>query len=286
MRRLWVYTALAALCLAPALRADEGKKEAKTYQVPYRLTNFNHVMVRAKINGKGPFNFIVDTGAPALFVATAVAEKIGVEPDKTGWGTFDKFELEGGLVIEKAKGRIETPFQLEGMNGMGLAGVELHGMIGYNLLARFRMEFDFTRNKMAWTPLDFDPPAPKGLSDKPNMGGLDAMGQIMKMFGSFLGAKANPDLAPRAFVGIEIGEDKAADGTVKVVVKNVLSTGPAGKAGLQVGDVITEFTDRSVRAADDVNRYLKNRQAGDTIKMTVERGGKEQELSFKAGEGL
>jgi serine protease DegQ len=286
MRRLWVYTALAALCLAPALHADEGKKEAKTYQVPYRLTNFNHVMVRAKINGKGPFNFIVDTGAPALFVATAVAEKIGVEPDKTGWGTFDKFELEGGLVIEKARGRIETPFQLEGMNGLGLAGAELHGMIGYNLLAKFRLEFDFTKNKMGWTPLDFDPPAPKGLSEKPNMGGLDMMGQFMKMAGSFLGTKANPDLAPRAFLGVEIAEEKKADGSVKVVVKSVLSTGPAGKAGFQVGDVITEFTDRTVRSADDVTRYLSKRQAGDKITVTVERAGKEQELSFKAGEGL
>ena len=60
-------------------------------------------------------------------------------------------------MLPKAKGRIETPFQLEGINGLGLAGVELHGMIGYNVLARYRMEIDFTRNKMVWTPLDFQP---------------------------------------------------------------------------------------------------------------------------------
>src|SRR5262249_59992552 len=101
---------------------------------------------------------------------------------------------------------------------------------GYTLLAKFRLDFDFTSNKMGWTPLDFDPPAPKGLSGKPNMGGLDAMGQIMKMFGSFLGTKANPDVAPRAFLGIEVAEEKDKDGAVKVVVKNVLSTGPASKA--------------------------------------------------------
>ena len=64
--------------------------------MPYRVTNFNHVMVRAKINGQGPFNFIVDTGTPALFVADAVADKIGVKKDKKGWGTFDTFEIEGG----------------------------------------------------------------------------------------------------------------------------------------------------------------------------------------------
>ena len=40
------------------------------------------------------------------------------------------------------------------MNGLGLAGVELHGMIGYNILARYRMDIDFTKDKMVWTPLE------------------------------------------------------------------------------------------------------------------------------------
>ena len=38
------------------------------------------------------------------------------------------------MVLTKAEGRVEKPFQLDGMNGLGLAGVELHGMIGYNIL--------------------------------------------------------------------------------------------------------------------------------------------------------
>src|SRR5271169_3535874 len=147
MRHLLLLLALGLL--APPLRADEPKKaEVEQFQVPYRLTIPKHIMVRAKINGKGPFNFILDTGAPALFVSTAVCKKLGIEPDKTGWGTFDKFEIEGGVVIPKAKGRIEDPFQLEGMNGMGLAGAELHGVIGYNLLARYRIEIDLTKDKM------------------------------------------------------------------------------------------------------------------------------------------
>src|SRR5581483_7323305 len=97
---------LAVLCLAPPVRADESKP-AKTVQVPYRLTKTAHVLIRVKINGKGPLNFILDTGAPALFVATKVCDKLGVKKDDKGWGTFDRFELEGGLVIEKARGRVE-----------------------------------------------------------------------------------------------------------------------------------------------------------------------------------
>ena len=117
MRALWLCAGL-ALLLGPPLRADEPR----SYQVPYRLTKTQHILVRAKINGKGPFNFILDTGAPVLFVATKAAKKAGVDPDKNGWGAFDKFEIEGGVPVPKAKGRVEDPFQLEGMNGLGLAG--------------------------------------------------------------------------------------------------------------------------------------------------------------------
>ncbi len=42
----------------------------QSFQVPYRLTDTNHFLVRVRINGKGPFNFLVDSGAPALYVAT------------------------------------------------------------------------------------------------------------------------------------------------------------------------------------------------------------------------
>ena len=83
--------------LAAATIAAEPAKEA-TYEIPYKLTQPKHILVRAKINGKGPFNFIMDTGAPALFFTEAVAAKAGVKADEKGWGTCERLELEGGLV--------------------------------------------------------------------------------------------------------------------------------------------------------------------------------------------
>ena len=52
----------------------------QSFHVPYRLTDTNHFLVRVRINGKGPFNFLVDSGAPALFIATETAKKIGLKP--------------------------------------------------------------------------------------------------------------------------------------------------------------------------------------------------------------
>jgi hypothetical protein len=283
MRRFWTTAAAAVLCLLPPALADEKPSaEGKTYQVPYRLTVPKHILVRAKINGKGPFNFILDTGAPALFVSTKVCKKLGVEPDKSGWGTFDRFEIEGGVVLTRAKGRIEDPFQLEGMNGLGLAGAELHGVIGYNILARYRMEIDFTRDKMAWTELDFDPKAPQGLGGKGGgAGGLEVMGSIMKMLGSFLGKKATPDVVTRGYLGIEL-----ADADSGPTVKSVLEKGPAAEAGVKAGDQITKVQGRTVTDSGDVHRFVKKLTAGEQIKLTVLRGKETVEINFKTGEGL
>jgi hypothetical protein len=283
MKHLWSCAALTAICLAPPLRADEPvKKDAKPIEVPYRTTIPKHILVRAKINGKGPFNFILDTGAPALFVSTAVCKKLGVEPDKNSWGTFDKFEIEGGVVIPKAKGRIEDPFQLEGMNAMGLAGAELHGVIGYNILARYKMEIDFTKDKMVWTPLDYDPEAPKGMGGKGGTGGLEFMGTIMKMFGAFLGKKPAPDVAPRGFLGVEL-EQKGDD---VVVVKSVLEKSPAAKAGVKAGDRITKVKGRTIENIEDIQRFIKKLKADEPVSLTVERGKDKMEISFTTGEGL
>ena len=87
MRFLW--SALAAALVAPGFvaRADEPTKaEPKSVLVPYRLTVPKHVLIRAKINGKGPFNFILDTGAPAVFITTKLAEKVGVKARRQGLG--------------------------------------------------------------------------------------------------------------------------------------------------------------------------------------------------------
>jgi serine protease DegQ len=285
---LCVLAALVPLCAFAAdpppkadKPADKPKAETKA-EVPYRLTDTKHVLVRAKLNGKGPFNFILDTGAPAVFVSKALAKKVGLKDDEKGWGTFDSFVLEGGLKVDKAQGRIEDLFQLEGMNGLGLAGVELHGVIGYNVLAKFRITYDFTGDKLAFVPLDFDPPEPKGIGGKGGgQGGLEVMGTMMKTLAGFMGVKPNFEVRPGGFVGIEIEEkDK------KLVVKTVLKGSPADDAGLKAGDTLDSVKDTSLDSLSDVARVFGKANVGDTVKLTVDRGGEKKTFGIKLGGGL
>ena len=111
MKSFWPCAALAVFCLAPCGAGDEPPKPAaKSFEVPYRLTAVKHIVVRAKINGKGPFNFILDTGRAALFIAPEAAKKAGVDPDAKGWGVFDKFEIEGGVVLTRPKAASRSRF--------------------------------------------------------------------------------------------------------------------------------------------------------------------------------
>lgn len=280
---LAVVTVVAFL-LAPVC-ADEPKKEiGRDYQVPYRLTNTLHTLVRAKINGKGPFNFIIDTGAPLLFVSKEAGKKIGLSADQKGWTTLDRFELEGGIVLDKVKCRVETPFQLEGMNGLGMAGAELHGIIGYTVLAHFRMEFDFTRDSMKWTRLDFDPPQPQAVGKKGKGGGgggLEVIGGIMSFLGKLSGKKADVEIIPRGYLGIDPVDCKG-----KVRVQSVQADGPAGKAGIEKDDGLLKFQGKRVANAAELRRLAAQVTVGQAVRVTILRGQDEKEITITAGEGL
>jgi hypothetical protein len=281
--RILIVTVCSLTLAAPSSAGEVKKSESKTYQVPFRLTSTNHVLVRAKINGKGPYNFILDTGAPALFVSTAVGNKLGVKANKQGWGTFDRFEIEGGVVMEKVKGRVENPFQLEGMNGLGLAGAELHGMIGYTILARYRLEFDFSNqsHKMTWQPLDFKPPEPPPLGGASAPAGMDSIGFLLKFLGAMMGKRPEPQIVLRGFLGIAMQDREGA-----VTVQAVLEGSPASLAGLKPGDLIQRFQDKVVKTTSDVYRLANKLAPDQTAELKVARDGETLSIRIKAGRGL
>src|SRR5271167_3401243 len=93
--------------------ANRDPQFGQSFQIPYRLTDTNHFLVRVRINGKGPFNFLIDSGAPARFVATETAKKIGLKPAQNAfWTPVDRLDFEGGAELTGVKARVEDPFQL------------------------------------------------------------------------------------------------------------------------------------------------------------------------------
>jgi hypothetical protein len=286
MKRAWLL-ALFVLGAAPLTWADEPepkkdapKKESKAVLVPYRLIDTHHIMVRLKINGKGPFNFIVDTGCPVLIVSGPVGKKLGLKAAEKGWTMLDRIELEGGLIQEKVKCRVETPFQIEGMNSMGLPGVELHGLLGYTAIAKYKMEFDFKKDQMRWTPLEFDPPPPEALGGKAPAN-LETMAGLMKFASMLMGLKPPPPPEPRGFFGFEV-----ADKEGQIIVERVFVKGPAAEAGLKAGDRITEVEGETVKDVAGLLSRAAKLTPGRALALTVMRSDDKQTLKITAGNGL
>lgn len=292
---LWVVLASAILLPAPVIaqKIPDAAKAARvlaTYRIPYRLTETQHLMVRAKLNGKGPFNFIVDTGAPMLFVANDVAKKLNVTPDKAKMGTVERLELEGGAVLTKIPARIEDPMQLRGMNAMGLAGAKLDGILGYNVLARFRMEIDLTQTSMVWHHLDYTPPLavpivldPKE-AEKPTAG-MANMERMANMASMLMRKRSEPTLRQRGFIGVELKDE--ANG---VTIQAVLPESPAAQAGLTAGDRILMVTlpdksVKSVRSSQELTELTANIIAGKVLRFQVEKEGTKREVIVTAGKG-
>jgi serine protease Do len=68
------------------------------------------------------------------------------------------------------------------------------------------------------------------------------------------------------------------------VVGNVEEGSPAGKAGVEVGDVILKIDGRTVEGSADLSRTIRGLKPGSKIVLTVWRGGKQRDLPVTVAE--
>jgi hypothetical protein len=271
----------------------------KSFRVPYRLTDTNHFLVRVRINGKGPFNFLVDSGAPALFVATETAKKVGLKPadEATFWTPIDRLDIEGGARLSGVKARVEDPFQLVGMNALGLPGATIDGILGFTILGRYRLEIDLTEDRMTWTRLDFDPREPPVPRQRPGeearaplgVQALNALGPLAKGMAFLMGKQPEEQLHLRGFLGMEWSAP-GGSAPAGLKVRRVLGGSPAARAGLQADDVVLRINGKAVENPRAARIALADVRPGDSVAILVQRGSGagalEKKIIIKAGEGL
>jgi PDZ domain/Aspartyl protease len=279
------------------LAQEHDKQVGKQFQIPYQLTETNHFLVRVRINGKGPFNFLVDSGAPSLFIATEAARKIRLKVDSAKfWTAIDRLDLEGGVHLGDIKARVDDPFQLVGMNALGLPGASIDGILGFTILARFRLEINLTKDRMIWTRLDYEPHDPPVQTHKPSRGSvpigvqaMSALGPLAKGIAFLMGKQPEAEHQPRGFLGLEWSEKNEASQTLMFIVA-VLDGSPAARGGVQPGDCVIRLNDRAVKSLKDAHSAVEDIRAGDRVALVVERGldndKRKLTLTLTAGEGL
>jgi len=160
---LWtgvMFGSEAAVGSPPAAQQAAARYEEAHFTVPFALID-NRVFVNVRLNGKGPFHFILDTGASAD-MDEHVARQLGLKVEDAGEGQgvgqakqrfgqtlVAKFQL-GYLHLDDVP-FIVTPF---GDSSQVFGTEPVEGVIGREVFERMVVTFDYVRRTLAFTEPD------------------------------------------------------------------------------------------------------------------------------------
>ena len=83
-----------------------------------------------------------------------------------------------------------------------------------------------------------------------------------------------------AYLGVSVGDSVSGSGAQ---IGTVRAGGPAAAAGLKTGDVITAIDGGTILNANKLTAAISSHQPGDTIHLTVSRGGSQLTITVKLG---
>jgi hypothetical protein len=274
IRRLFLVV---LLTLAPAGARAGG--QPPSFSVPFDTIKTQHMVVDVKINGKGPFRLIFDTGAPDSLVNNKLAKEAEIlpkdfkKPALALFGAVGQFKIKtleaGDLKAENLSVMVvDHPTVTAISNVVG----PIDGIIGFTFFARYKMTIDYQKKVMTFVPNDYNPP--------------DTMQAIMKLMLAPRAEREKPRvLAPGGLFGFKV-EKSEGDQEPGVTVADVLADGPAAKAGLKVGDRLLTFDNRWTDTVADCYLAASHARPGAAVGATILRDGKQIKLQLKANAGL
>ncbi|HEU4976651.1 MAG TPA: trypsin-like peptidase domain-containing protein [Baekduia sp.] len=84
-----------------------------------------------------------------------------------------------------------------------------------------------------------------------------------------------------AYLGVSMADTTST--TSGAPVAAVTAGGPAARAGLRAGDVVTAIDGRAVQGSNDVVAAIAGDRPGDQVKLTVRRGGSQHTITVRLG---
>ena len=162
------------------------------------------------------------------------------------------------------------------MNALGLPGASIDGILGFTILARFRIELDLTKDRMIWTRLDFepsDPPVPPPRSDgRPpaEMQAMNALGPLAKVAALPDGQAARGAApSPRASSGLELAEAERPPSASRGSWPTPRPPGPASSPG----DLLVRLGDHGVATLSAARKAVAEVRAGNDVALLVAASG-------------
>ncbi len=258
-------------------RADTA--DVKPVAVPFELLQTKHMVIRIKVNDKGPYRVIFDTGAPISLLNNKVAREAGLLKNAPK-PLFNLFGMGGEVKIKKlqvgelkAEGVTAIVMDHPTIEAISSAFGPIEGIIGFPFFARYRMTLDYQAKQMTFVPNGFDPP--------------DVLQSLMANVMGIMQDKkpARRVLAPAAQWGLVITKAEG-DEEAGVAIQEILPATAAAAAGLKVGDRLLTLDGRWTDSVADCYSAASHVKPGAAVKVVVRRDGRETELTVKPTFGL
>lgn len=131
----------------PAVEPRDWSLPGGRVTVPFRLLN-NHIIVDARVNGRGPFPFLVDTGGHGIVTpSTASALDLREQGESEATGAGEHVATSGYAQVESIQvGNAllfhQTVTELD-FSPVDVEGLALGGMIGVEFFERFVIKIDY-----------------------------------------------------------------------------------------------------------------------------------------------
>jgi hypothetical protein len=280
-----VLAVLALSLLLPLLFADQpavkplDKPITKPAVVPFELLKSGHMAVMIKVNGKGPYRVIFDTGAPITLLNNKLAKEAGLLKDAPQsllplFGNIAEVkvkELEVGSekIVNQQAMVMDHPLVELMAKQLG----PLYGIVGFPFFARYKMTIDYQAQTLTLVPSGYKPANVLRSLESTALQLMTASSQPPKV------------LSPAAQWGF-VANKARDDAEAGVVVKEVLADSAAAQAGLKPGDRLLTVDGRWTDSLADLYEVTSLLKPGAAVSVRLKRDGKEQQLKVTPRPGL
>ncbi len=265
--------ALAAIAAVTLVASFASAQEvppvaAKPAVVPFKLLPSRHMLIEVKVNGKGPFKLIFDTGAPLNIVTTKLGRATGLTKKASGGGLFGMFsgglnQVEIGVVQlgdAKAERVAAVVMDHPTVQAISDAFAEEHGaidgIVGFPFFARFATTVDYQKRVLTFTPTNYKP------------------GNYIDDLTKNLTAASEKAGEPKVVGSAGLWGFAVEKGVDGVEVSTVYADSPAAKAGLKNGDRVATIDGRWTDTVGDAHTACSLVRPGRKADIVVTRDGK------------